>query len=129
MNQPQPTEHAVRAALDGARRVVVKVGSALLTDPSAGLAADRLDALCAEVNALLGRGQEVLLVSSGAVAEGCARLGWHERPVAEHEPALSIVTEALHCALREPRRILGLTRPTQDFGQIAQCHPVRLTVQ
>ncbi len=59
-----------------ARRVVVKVGSALLVDPQTG-AANRawLETLAADVATMRGRGQEVLLVSSGAIALGRRQLG------------------------------------------------------
>jgi glutamate 5-kinase len=59
---------------------VVKIGSALLTDNGRGLCADGLDAWVAQLAALRVSGREVVLVSSGAVAEGMSRLGWRERP-------------------------------------------------
>ncbi len=74
-----------RQCLDGLRRVVVKVGSALLADRDAGLAEDKIRAYCAQLVALRARGIEVVLVSSGAVAAGCQKLGWRQRPVAVHE--------------------------------------------
>src|SRR5690349_10250008 len=59
-----------------ARRVVVKVGSALLVDAEAGNANRAwLESLAADVAALRARGQEVLLVSSGAIALGRRQLG------------------------------------------------------
>ena len=75
-----PEESQVRAQLAGARRVVIKLGSSLLTDRASGLAQERIDALAGEVHGLLDAGRQVVLVSSGAVAEGCARLGFSERP-------------------------------------------------
>jgi glutamate 5-kinase len=62
--------------LTGARRIVVKVGSALVADPAAG-AADRawLTAFAADAAGLMADGVQVLVVSSGAVALGRRRLG------------------------------------------------------
>ena len=74
-----------RSELTQVKRVVVKVGSALLTDVDKGLARDKIDAYCAQIHQLKSAGYEVVLVSSGAVAEGCARLGWTQRPQSVHE--------------------------------------------
>ncbi len=57
-----------------ARRIVVKIGSALLVDPDGGLRADWLDSLAGDIAALRARGQEVIIVSSGAIALGSAPL-------------------------------------------------------
>ena len=67
------------------KRVVVKVGSALLTDTQRGLSVDLIDAYCRQIHELKNAGYEIVLVSSGAVAEGCARLGWQTRPDTVHE--------------------------------------------
>ena len=72
--------HANSRNLSDVRRIVVKVGSSLLTDPVKGLANEKIAQLCAQLANLQKQGFEVILVSSGAVAEGCARLGWHSRP-------------------------------------------------
>jgi glutamate 5-kinase len=62
--------------LGAARRVVVKVGSSLIVDAAAGRLEDRwLATLAADLAALRARGQEVLVVSSGAVALGRVELG------------------------------------------------------
>ncbi|WP_062206463.1 glutamate 5-kinase [Aureimonas sp. AU12] len=61
-------------ALGRARRIVVKIGSALLVDAETGLKADWLRSLGADVAALRREGREVLLVSSGAIALGRAIL-------------------------------------------------------
>lgn len=70
-------EHAARARrLSQARRVVVKVGSALLVDPASGrVNRGWLESLASDVARLRGRGQEVVLVSSGAIALGRRHLG------------------------------------------------------
>jgi glutamate 5-kinase len=64
---------------------VVKVGSALLTGPERGLATDLVEALGEEITRLLDDGRRVLLVSSGAVAEGVTRLKLKSRPELIHE--------------------------------------------
>ena len=81
---PAPAQ-AARAALAKARTLVIKVGSSLLTDPREGLARDVINRLSAEVAALRKGGRRVLLVSSGAVLEGVARLGFERRPETIHE--------------------------------------------
>ncbi len=64
--------HALRAA----KRLVVKIGSALLVDEDSGdVRRDWLDALADDVAAFHRRGQQILLVSSGAIAVGRQRLG------------------------------------------------------
>lgn len=74
-----------RKILREAKRIVVKVGSSLLTDPKAGLATEKIADYCAQINASSQRNKQIVLVSSGAVAEGCARLGWQTRPTTVHE--------------------------------------------
>ncbi|MFT7288465.1 MAG: glutamate 5-kinase [Halieaceae bacterium] len=74
-----------RQLLVDAKRWVVKVGSALLTDDGRGIDGVVIGALVEEISALRGAGCEVLLVSSGAVAAGLLRLGWPERPDDLHE--------------------------------------------
>jgi glutamate 5-kinase len=74
-----------RKELNQARRWVVKVGSALLTDDGAGLNEKVIGALADQLVALRRRGCEVVLVSSGAVAAGIVRLGWSTRPHRVHE--------------------------------------------
>lgn len=59
-----------RKALENYRRVVIKIGSALLVDRRTGLKKSWLDALCADIAALRAKGVEVLVVSSGAIALG-----------------------------------------------------------
>jgi len=74
-----------REALAGARRVVVKIGSALLTNDGRGLDETAIGGWVDQIAALHRRGIEVVLVSSGAVAAGMVRLGWQARPSAVHE--------------------------------------------
>src|SRR5687767_10476508 len=69
---PQPSS---AQPLLQARRIVIKVGSALLADAATGaVKRDWLETLAADIAALRGRGQEVLLVSSGAIALGRRQL-------------------------------------------------------
>ena len=66
--------------LRDARRIVVKVGSSLVTNEGRGLDAAAIGAWCAQLAALAQQGREVVMVSSGAIAEGMKRLGWATRP-------------------------------------------------
>jgi glutamate 5-kinase len=72
-------------ALRNARRVVVKVGSSLVTDEGRGVDADAVGNWCRQMAALAAEGREVVMVSSGAIAEGMKRLGWATRPKEVHE--------------------------------------------
>ena len=74
-----------RKQLGQSRRWVVKIGSSLLTDEGRGLAKAAIDDWVAQVARLCQHGVEVVLVSSGAVAEGMARLGWATRPSVLYE--------------------------------------------
>lgn len=69
----------------GAQRLVVKVGSSLVTNEGRGLDRAAIERWTQEIAALRAGGREVVLVSSGAVAEGMQRLGWSKRPSAMHE--------------------------------------------
>ena len=71
-----------RQDLAGSKRCVIKIGSALLTNDGAGLNTAGINAWVDEVALLMRQGVEVILVSSGAVAEGMSRLGWGKRPKA-----------------------------------------------
>ncbi|HEV8689409.1 MAG TPA: glutamate 5-kinase [Ideonella sp.] len=68
------------SALKAARRIVVKVGSSLVTNDGRGVDANAIDNWCRQLAALAGQGREVVMVSSGAIAEGMKRLGWASRP-------------------------------------------------
>ncbi|WP_435742527.1 glutamate 5-kinase [Nocardioides sp. SYSU DS0663] len=69
-----------RAAVTGARRVVVKVGSSSLTTAAGGIDPERVRRLVDVLAAVRARGVEVVLVSSGAIAAGLAPLGLRRRP-------------------------------------------------
>ena len=68
-----------------ARRVVVKVGSSLVTNDGRGVDADAIGNWCRQLAVLARQGREVVMVSSGAIAEGMKRLGWTARPKELHE--------------------------------------------
>lgn len=72
-------------ALQNAHRIVVKVGSSLVTNEGRGLDAAAINEWCRQLAMLHKDGREVIMVSSGAIAEGMKRLGWHTRPKEIHE--------------------------------------------
>ncbi|MDH4060544.1 MAG: glutamate 5-kinase, partial [Aquincola sp.] len=73
------------AVMREARRVVVKVGSSLVTDGGRGVDAGAIGDWCRQLAALARDGRELVVVSSGAIAEGMKRLGWAARPQELHE--------------------------------------------
>ena len=68
-----------------AKRIVVKVGSSLVTNNGEGLDHAAIGMWAEQMAALLADGHEVLMVSSGAIAEGMQRLGWTKRPTEIHQ--------------------------------------------
>lgn len=74
------TSVAVSKLLRDARRIVVKVGSSLVTNEGRGLDEAAIGEWCRQMALLSGQGKEVVMVSSGAIAEGMKRLGWTTRP-------------------------------------------------
>jgi glutamate 5-kinase len=68
-----------------AQRVIVKVGSSLVTNEGRGLDHAAIAKWADQIAHLRRMGKQVVLVSSGAVAEGMLRLGFERRPVAIHE--------------------------------------------
>jgi glutamate 5-kinase len=67
------------------KRVVVKVGSSLVTNDGRGLDEVAIGEWCRQMAQLIRDGREVIMVSSGAIAEGMKRLGWTVRPKAIQE--------------------------------------------
>lgn len=65
--------------------IVVKVGSSLVTNNGNGLDQAAIAQWAAQIAALATQGKQIVLVSSGAVAEGMQRLGWKKRPTAVNE--------------------------------------------
>jgi glutamate 5-kinase len=68
-----------------AKRIVVKVGSSLVTNNGEGLDHAAIAMWAEQMATLLADGHEVLMVSSGAIAEGMQRLGWTKRPTEIHQ--------------------------------------------
>ena len=75
-----PVTQAVPEIVARAKRIVVKVGSSLVTNDGRGLDSDAIGNWCRQLAGLAGQGREVIMVSSGAIAEGVKRLGWTRRP-------------------------------------------------
>ena len=74
-----------QSVVQSAQRLVVKVGSSLVTADGQGLDHQALSRWASQIAALAEQGKQVVLVSSGAIAEGVARLGWHKRPHAVNQ--------------------------------------------
>jgi glutamate 5-kinase len=74
-----------KTLLKSAKRIVVKVGSSLVTNEGRGLDETAIAHWCSQIAKLRADGREVIMVSSGAIAEGMKRLGWTTRPSAIHE--------------------------------------------
>jgi glutamate 5-kinase len=97
------------------RRWVVKIGSALLTRDGEGLERSMLAPWVEQMAARRLAGNEVVLVSSGAVAEGMARMGWRARPKALHElQAAAAIGQ------------MGLVRAYEDCFQARGLHTAQI---
>ena len=79
------THNPPSTVLRDAKRVVVKVGSSLVTNEGRGLDEAAIGEWCRQMAQLVRAGTEIIMVSSGAIAEGMKRLGWTTRPSAIHE--------------------------------------------
>jgi len=79
------TMKSTSTVLRDARRIVVKVGSSLVTNDGRGLDEQAIGEWCRQMAYLVRDGREVIMVSSGAIAEGMKRLGWSTRPTAIQE--------------------------------------------
>ncbi|MCX7628121.1 MAG: glutamate 5-kinase [Methylophilaceae bacterium] len=75
----------MKSLLADAKQIVVKVGSSLVTNDGRGLDRGAIAGWASQVAQLTRHGRRVILVSSGAVAEGMQRLGWSKRPTAINE--------------------------------------------
>ena len=73
------------SVIASASRIVAKVGSSLVTNDGQGLDRQAVTHWASQIAALRNQGKEVVLVSSGAIAEGMARLGWAQRPTSMHD--------------------------------------------
>jgi len=76
--------NTARDRLVSGQRWVIKIGSALLTNDGKGLNRQGIQAWVDQIAELMSQGIEVVLVSSGSVAEGMSRLGWTSRPSEVH---------------------------------------------
>lgn len=74
-----------RQKLTDPGRWVIKIGSALLTKDGLGLDRVAIETWAGQIAGLRQKGYDIVLVSSGSIAEGCVRLGWHERPAKIHD--------------------------------------------
>lgn len=74
-----------RQQLADSKRWVIKIGSSLVTDDGRGLDSRAIKSWTEQIATLRKQGKQILLVSSGAVAEGMVRLNWDSRPSALHE--------------------------------------------
>lgn len=79
------TEHTSSSVVLHAKRLVIKVGSSLVTNEGKGLDEAAIGEWCRQIAHLMRDGREVIMVSSGAIAEGMKRLGWRTRPHAVQE--------------------------------------------
>lgn len=80
------TDHVLPVSvIAAASRIVAKVGSSLVTNDGQGLDRQAVAHWASQIAALRAQGKQVVLVSSGAIAEGMARLGWAKRPTSMHE--------------------------------------------
>ncbi len=64
-----------------ARRIVIKIGSAVLTSSELGLDQGRIERLAADISTIMSQGRQVIVVSSGAIAAGLAKLGLKKKRV------------------------------------------------
>ncbi|HKY02848.1 MAG TPA: glutamate 5-kinase [Burkholderiales bacterium] len=81
----RPPEAQLAASFRHSTRLVIKVGSSLVTNEGAGLDLAAIARWALQIAQLRAAGKEVVLVSSGAIAEGMKRLGWSKRPHSMHE--------------------------------------------
>lgn len=79
------TSMLLPSAIASAKRLVVKVGSSLVTNEGKGIDVNAVAQWAEQIAGLHAQGRQMVLVSSGAIAEGMARLGWPRRPNAMHE--------------------------------------------
>ncbi|HLR13718.1 MAG TPA: glutamate 5-kinase [Burkholderiaceae bacterium] len=76
---------ATQRVAQDARRIVVKLGSSLITNAGEGLDIQAIHDWTAQIAALHAQGRQMVLVSSGAIAEGLVRIGWPRRPTVMHK--------------------------------------------
>ncbi len=85
MTSPSAASSSSSSVIASASRLVAKVGSSLVTNDGQGIDREAVAHWASQIAALRAQGKQVVLVSSGAIAEGMARLGWSKRPTLMHE--------------------------------------------
>lgn len=80
-----PSENNMHSVIQQAKRLIIKVGSSLVTNDGKGLDSAAIAKWAEQIAHLRTLGKEVVLVSSGAIAEGMQRLGFERRPTGVHE--------------------------------------------
>ena len=85
MTSPSAAHSGSQSVIASASRLVAKVGSSLVTNDGQGIDREAVAQWASQIAALRAQGKQVVLVSSGAIAEGMARLGWAKRPTLMHE--------------------------------------------
>jgi glutamate 5-kinase len=114
------------ARLSKARRIVVKVGSALLVDQKSGLVkAAWLSSLVDDLAGLRDKGAEVILVSSGAIALGRRTLGWPKGKLdlAQSQAAAAVGQIALAQAWSEVLRVRNIVAARNRARQCRRAAP------
>jgi glutamate 5-kinase len=104
-----------RAKIKNAKRWVIKIGSALLTDDGAGLDHASIDAWVSQIAELLAQDKEIILVSSGAIAEGMSRLGWASRPDNIHDLQAAAAVGQMGLIQAYESSFLRFNRPTAQI--------------
>ena len=122
-------ESTAVSVVSNAQRIVAKVGSSLVTNEGRGLDRAAVAHWAAQIAALRKQGRQVVLVSSGAIAEGMARLGWRKRPSVMHELQAAAARWACARRMRPPSRNTAcaqilLTHETRRLPERPQ-HAVR----
>jgi len=79
------SDNNMQSVIQQAKRLIIKVGSSLVTNDGKGLDTVAIAKWAEQIAHLRGLGKEVVLVSSGAIAEGMQRLGFDRRPSGVHE--------------------------------------------
>ncbi len=101
-----------RDELHEARRVVVKVGSGVISHPAGGLREEVIQAIAGDIAEVIQGGRQVVLISSGAVAEGKVVLGFHRL-----KNGVSIPQQQACAAVGQARLIWSYERCFDEFGQ------------
>ncbi|WP_221800144.1 glutamate 5-kinase [Oceanobacter mangrovi] len=102
------------------KRWVIKIGSALLTNDGKGLNREGMQSWVDQMAELQRLGHEVILVSSGSIAEGMTRLGWHNRPDEVHQLQAAAAVgqmgliQAYETAFRQHQRTTAQVLLTHD---------------